>query len=67
MKLALVAVGVAVLEHPLEDDLGDVLRRRPVAGQLREVAEEGAVVALEELPHAVQVAVAHGEHELMVG
>ena len=66
-EAALVAVGVAVLEHPLEDDLGDVLRRGPVAGQLGEVAEERSVVALEELPHAVEVAVAHGEHELVVG
>ena len=66
-EAALVPVGVAVLEHPLEHGLGDVLGRGPVAGQLGQVAEEGAVVALEELAHAVQVAVADGEHELMVG
>jgi len=58
---------VPVLEHPLEDDLGDVLGRRAVAGELGEVAVQRPVVALEELPHAVDVPVAHGQHELVVG
>lgn len=65
-EAALVAVGMAVFEHPLEYDLGDVFGRHAVARELCEVAVERPVVALEELAHAVEVAVAHGEHELMV-
>ena len=45
-EAAVIAIRVAVFEHPLEHRLRDVLGGRAVAGQLGEEAEERAVVAL---------------------
>jgi hypothetical protein len=65
-ETAVVAVGVAVFEHPLEDGLCDVLGRRALTGEFHEKAEERAVVAFEEFPERVQFAIADGEHEGVV-
>lgn len=62
-----VAVGVAVFEHPLKHRLRDILRRRALAGELYQKAEERAMVALEEFAKGVEFAVADGEHERVVG
>ncbi len=66
-ETAVVAVGVAVFEHPLEDGLCDVLGRRALTGEFNEKAEERAVVAFEEFPERVQFAIADGEHQDVVG
>jgi cyclase len=66
-EAAIVAIGVAVLEHPLKDDLGDILGRGAIAGELCEKAEQRAVVALEEFAERIEFAIADGEHERMVG
>lgn len=66
-ETAVVAVSVAVFEHPLEDDLGDVLGGGAVAGELDQEAEERAVVAFEEFAERVEPAVAHGEHQSVIG
>ena len=65
-EAAIVAVGVAVFEHPLKDGLRDVLRRGVVARQLHQKPEERAVVALEQFAERVEFAVADGEHERVI-
>lgn len=66
-EAAVVAVGVAVFQHPLENDLRDVFGRGAVAGKLVEEAEERTVVTLEKLAERIEVAVADGEHQVVVG
>jgi hypothetical protein len=66
-EMTLIAVGVAVLEHPFEYDLGEILGGGALAGQFAEVAVKGAVMPLEELAEAVEVAIAHREHQGMIG
>lgn len=62
-----IAVRVAVLQHALEDDLGDIFACGAVARELHEKAEERAVVALEELSERVELAVTDGQHQGVVG
>ncbi len=66
-ETAVVAVGVAVFEHPLEDGLRDVFGGGVLTGVFHEKTEEGSVVALEEFAERVEFAVADGEHESVVG
>ena len=66
-KAALVTVSVPVFEHPLEYDLGDILGGGAVAGKLDQETEERAVVAFEELAERVELTVAHGEHQSVIG
>lgn len=66
-EAAVVAVGVAVFEHALEDDLGDVLGGGAVAGELDQEAEERAVVPFEEFAERVEPAIPDGEHQGMIG
>lgn len=66
-ETAVVAIGVAVFEHPLEDGLGDVFGGGAVAGEFHEETEEGAMVALEEFAERVEFAVADGEHQGVIG
>jgi hypothetical protein len=66
-EAAVVTIGVTVLQHPLKDDLGDVLGGGAVAGQLDEKAKERAVMAFEEFAERVEIAVADGEHQSMIG
>ncbi len=62
-----VPVGMPVFEHPLENGLREVLGGGPLAGEFDEEAEQGAVVALEELPERVELAVPDGQHQGVVG
>ncbi len=62
-----VAVGVAVLQHAMEHVLGDVFGGRPVSGQFDQEAEKGAVVAFEQLAERVEIAVADGQHQGVIG
>ena len=66
-EAAVVAVGVAVFEHPLENRLREVLGDGALAGEFDEKAEERAVMALEQLPERVELAVADGQHQGVVG
>jgi hypothetical protein len=66
-EAAVVAVGVAVFEHPLENGLGDVFGGGVLAGEFDQKTEERAVVALEEFAERVEFAVADGEHQGVVG
>lgn len=66
-ETAVVAVGVAVFEHPLEDGLRDVFGGGVLTGVFHEKTEERSVVALEEFAERVEFAVADGEHESVVG
>jgi hypothetical protein len=66
-EAAVVAVGVAVLEHALEDNLRDVLGGGTVPGQLDQKPEEGPVMAFEEFAERVEFAVADGKHEGVIG
>ena len=66
-KTAVVAIGVAVFEHPLENGLGDIFGGGALAGELYEEAEERAVVAFEEFAERVEFTVADGEHKSVVG
>ncbi len=66
-EAAVVAVGVAVFQHALEDDLGDVLGGGALTGEFDEKTEERAVVAFEEDAEGVEFAVTDGEHEVVIG
>jgi len=66
-EAAVVAVGVAVFEHPLEDGLREILGGGALAGEFHQKAEQRAVVAFEQLAERVELAVADGQHEGMVG
>ena len=66
-EAAVVAVGVAVFEHPLKHGLRDILGRGTIAGVFREKAEKLAVVALEEFAERVEFAIADCEHERVIG
>lgn len=62
-----VAIGVAVLQHPLEDRLRHILGSRSIAGELQEKAKELAMMPLEKIAQRIELAVAHGQHQRMVG
>jgi len=66
-EASVVAIGVAVFQHALEDGLRDVFGGGALAGEFDEEAEELAVVAFEEDAERVEFAVAHGEHEIVIG
>ncbi len=66
-EAAFVAVGMAVFEHALEDDLRDILGSGAVAGKFHEEAEERAMMAFKEFAERVQLTAAHGEHEFVIG
>ncbi len=66
-EAAFVAVGVAVFQHALEDDLRDILGGGAVTGEFHEETEERALVALEEFAERVEFAGADGEHQRVVG
>jgi hypothetical protein len=66
-EAAFVAVGVAVFEHALEDDLGDVLGAGAIAGELHEETEKWTVMTFKEFSERVQLAAAHSEHEFVIG
>ena len=66
-ETAVVAVGVAVFQHALEDGLRDVFGGGAVAGVFDEETKERAVVALEEFAERIEFAVADGEHERVIG
>ncbi|MCR6654876.1 MAG: hypothetical protein NVV63_03460 [Opitutus sp.] len=66
-EAAVVAVGVTVFQHALENRLRDVLRGGAVAGEFDQKAKELPVVPLEELAQRVEFAVAHGEHQIVIG
>ena len=65
-EVAFIAVGVAVFEHALEDDLGDIFGGGAIASIFRQKAEERPVVLLKEFSERIKVALAHGEHEFVV-
>ncbi len=62
-----VPVGVAVFEHSLKHRLCDILGRGPIAGVFQEKTEERAMVALEKFTKRVEVTVADGEHQRVIG
>ena len=66
-EAAVVAIRVAVFEHPLKHRLRDVLGRRAIAGEFHQKSEERSVVALEEFAERIEFAVADGEHERVIG
>ena len=66
-EAAVVAIGVAVFEHPLKNGLRDVLGSGALAGEFYEEAKEWAVVAFEENAKRIEFAVADGEHEIVIG
>lgn len=66
-EAAVVPIGVAVLQHPLKDDLGDVFGGGPVPGELDEEAKERAVMAFKKFSERIEIAVADGNHEGVVG
>lgn len=66
-EAALVAVGVAVFEHALEDDLRDIFGGGAVASEFYEEAEERTMMAFKEFAERVQLAATHGEHEFVIG
>src|ERR1041385_4151303 len=67
VEAALVAPRRAVLEHPHEHVLHQVLRRSGVAGHAHEKVEQRAVVPLEEDSELADVSVAYRVHECLVG
>lgn len=66
-EFAVVAIGVAVFEHALKDDLSDVFGGGAIPGEFCEEAEKWAVVFLKKFAERIEVALAHGEHQLVVG
>jgi hypothetical protein len=66
-KASVVTIGVAVLQHSLKHSLDDVFGGGALAGEFEEVAVERSVVAFEKLAQGVEFAVAHGEHQCVVG
>ncbi len=65
-EFALVAVGVAVFEDAIEDDLHEVFADGRLVGQAREETVERPVVALEKFAEPGDVTRAHGQHEFVV-
>ena len=66
-EAAVVAVGVPIFQHPLKHGLHDVFRGGPVARELHEKAEERPVVSLEEFAQRIELAIANGEHQRVIG
>jgi hypothetical protein len=66
-EAAVVSIGVTVLQHPLEDNLGDVFGGGALTGEFDEKAKERAVMAFEKFAERVEIAVADGEHEGVIG
>jgi hypothetical protein len=66
-EATLVAIRVPILEHTLKRGLDYVLRRRRVPRQFDEKAEKPPVMAVEQFSERVQIAVANGEHQLVIG
>ena len=65
-EAAIVAVGMPVLEHPLKNDLGNILSRGAVTDELGKKSEERPVMALEQFAQRIQFPVADREHQFMV-
>ena len=65
-KLALVAVGMAVFQDAVENDLHQVLADGRLVGQAHKKPVERAVVAFEEFTELPDFPGAHGNHEFMV-
>lgn len=66
-EAAFVAISMAVFEHALENDLGDVLGGGAMTGEFYEEAKERTMMAFKEFAERVQLTAAHGEHELVIG
>jgi len=66
-ELALVAVGVAVFEDPVEDDLHEVLAEGGLVGHPHEEGVEPLLVALEQLAEPGDLAGADRDHDFVVG
>ena len=66
-EATVIAIRVTVLQHALKNGLGDVFGRGAVSGQLHEKAKQRSVMALEEFAKGVELAVADGEHQRMIG
>ena len=65
-EAAVIAVGMPVLEHPLKNDLGNILGRGAVTDELGEKSEERSVVALEQFAQRIEFPVTDREHQFMV-
>ena len=66
-EAAIVAIGVPIFQHPLENGLSDVLRGGSMSGELDEEPKERSVMPLEELTECVELAVAYGQHQGVIG
>src|SRR5687768_1958157 len=66
-ELPVVAIRVPIFQHSLEYDLHNVFRGRAIVGELHQEAEQGAMVSLEKLAKRVELAVADGAHQDMIG
>lgn len=66
-ETALVPIGVAVLQHALEDRLGDVLGGGAIPGELHQEPEEWPMMALKKFAQRVEFAVANSPHQGMIG
>ena len=65
-ELSLVAVGVAVFEDALEDDLDEIFGRIRVAGETSQKAKEGAMMPFEQVAKPRKLTGSHGEHQIVV-
>ena len=65
-EASIIAVGMPVLEHPLKNDLGNILRRGAVTDELGKKSEERPVVALEQFAQRIEFPVTDREHQFMV-
>ncbi len=66
-EAAVVAIGMAVFQHPLKNRLRDVLRGGTVAGELDQESKELPVMPLEKFAQRIEFAVTHGEHQIVIG
>ena len=66
-ETSVVTIGVAVLQHSLENDLGDVLGCRAVSDQFSEESKQRSMMAFEQFAQCVEFAVANRKHQFMIG
>jgi hypothetical protein len=65
-KTSVIAIGMPVLQHALENRLRDIFGGAAMAGELYEEAKKRTVMTFEKLTERVEFTIANGEHEVVV-
>src|SRR5258708_30538779 len=65
-EVSFVAVSVPVFEDAFENNLNQVLAQRAMPGEIDKETVKPAVVTFKKLAELIEVAIANGEHEVVV-